>query len=354
MIPLYKPHMPELPELNEIIHSGQIANGKYTVEFEKRINNYLGISEGAVVVNSFHSAISVLLTLLDIGFGDEVVLSPMACLASTQPFLSHGIKICWADVDPNTGTLDPNSVKKKITNKTKAIIHNHFCGYPGYIDEINEIGKKAGIPVIDDGIECFGSEYKGGKIGNIGTFATIFSFNAVRIPSTIDGGCIILSDSSNLKKAKLVRDCGIDRSCFRDELGEINPACDIKLVGYSATMSNINAYIGMKQMECIDLILSKNRKNADKWTEKLRNNDKIRRIFRSEVNPNYWVYGIKVNDKVESIKMFRDMGYFASGVHINNNIYSIFGKQKTLPGVQEFYESFVALPCGWWIDENEL
>ena len=152
--------MPELPELDEIIHSGQIANGKYTVAFENMINDFLDISEGALVVNSFNSAISVLLTLLNIEVGDEVILSPMACLASTQPFSSHGVKIKWADVDPTTGTLNPDSVRKAINKNTKAIVHNHFCGYPGYIDEINDIAKTTGIPVIDDGIECFGSEYK--------------------------------------------------------------------------------------------------------------------------------------------------------------------------------------------------
>ena len=89
-------------------------------------------------------------------------------------FVAHEINIKWADIDPTTGTLDPGSVEKKISSKTKAIIHNHFCGYPGYIDEINELGRRYGIPVIDDGIEAFGSEYKRQKIGNCGTDITIF------------------------------------------------------------------------------------------------------------------------------------------------------------------------------------
>ena len=99
-----------------------------------------------------------------------------------------------------TGTLDPESVKQKITSKTKVIFHNHFCGYPGYIDEINSVGQDYGIPVVDDAIEAFGSEYKGKKIGNTGTDVTIFSFQAVRLPTTIDGGAIIFKDKTLYEK----------------------------------------------------------------------------------------------------------------------------------------------------------
>lgn len=221
MIPLYKPHMPELPELNDILHSGQLAYGKYSRLFERELESFIGCGEGhALVCNSFNMAILVVIAMLDIKAGDEVIASPMACLASTQPFATQAIKVKWADVDPDTGTLRPEDVRKKVTAKTKAIIHNHFCGYVGYVDEVNAIGREFGIPVIDDCIEAFGSEYKGQRMGNCGTDITIFSFNAVRIPNTIDGGAILVQDDDLLKKGILIRDCGIDRGKFRDALGK--------------------------------------------------------------------------------------------------------------------------------------
>ena len=134
--------------------------------------------------------------------------------------------------------------EKKLVNKQKQ--HNHFCGYPGFIDEINVIGKEYGISVIDDCIEAFGSEYKGRKLGNCGTDITIFSFNAVRIPNTIDGGAIIIHNKDLLKQAVLIRDCGIDRSIFRDELGEISPLCDITVTGNGNTHisdSGVRVYV---------------------------------------------------------------------------------------------------------------
>lgn len=349
MIPLYKPYMPDLPEMDAILHSGALAYGDYTKKFEGRLRDYFGVPY-LMVTASFHLAISVALTAAGIKPGDSIVASPMACLVSTQPYLSYGLNIVWADIDPKTGTLDPVSVEKRITKTTKVIVHNHFCGYPGYIDEVNEIGKRYGIPVIDDGIECFGSEYHGMKIGNCGTDVTIFSLAAVRFCNCVDGGVVIFKDEALYKKSLLIRDCGIDRTRFRDKSGEISPDCDISFVGYNAMMSNVNGYIGWKQMEVIDNLLNRHRKQAQKWRLFFEEPSTRVPIYRENCRPNYWVYGILVSDKTETIRKFREMGYYASGVHIRNDIYSAFGKRDCiLPGVDEFYKSFVALPCGWWM-----
>ncbi len=262
--------MPDnLPELNAILHSGALAYGKYGQEFEKRLSFFIG-NEQLALINSFNSAVLVTLLTLGIKPDDEIIASPMACLASNQPFITMGAKVVWADVDPSTGTLSPESVKQKISSKTKAIFHNHFCGYPGYIDEINEIGKEKGIYVVDDAIEAFGSEYKGRKIGNTGTDATIFSFQAVRLPTTIDGGAIVFKDKSLYEKSLLVRDSGIDRKHFRNELGEINKDYDITTPGFGATMSEINSYIGCLQMDSINSLLKKQRENAFWWIEHIK------------------------------------------------------------------------------------
>lgn len=351
MIPLFKPYMPELPEMNAILHSGALAYGDYTKRFENKLKAFFN-TPYVIVTNSFNTAISVALTTLGLVPGDSIIASPMACLASTQPYLSSGLKICWADIDPKTGTLSPDSVRKQISKNTKAIIHNHFCGYPGYIDEINAIGNEYGVPVIDDGIECFGSDYKGKKIGNCGTDVTVFSLTAVRFCNCIDGGIVIFSNEELYKKSVLIRDCGIDRARFRDDLGEINPECDINLIGYSATMSNINGYIGLRQMDSILDLLSKHRACAEKWNSFFANENIVVPIQSRDGYPNYWVYGGLTENKRSTIKYFRQKGYYASGVHIRNDIYSAFGKSSIdLQGVDEFYKQFIALPCGWWMYE---
>lgn len=352
MIPLFKPYMPELPELSSILSSSQLSYGAYTKKFEEQLQSYFE-TPYVMVVNTFASAISVAVTALGLTAGDEVIASPMACLVSTQPYVSSGLKVKWCDIDPKRGTLDPVSLSKSITTKTKAIVHNHFCGYPGYIDEINAIGRKFGIPVIDDGIECFGSEYKEQKIGNCGTDISVFSFSAVRIPNTIDGGAVILKDKELYQKALRLRDSGINRSNFRDDIGEINPYCDINEMGFSATMSNVNGYIGLEQTQIMKKLIKKQRKNALLFDDYFQNKEHMEYVSAPDVRPNYWVYGLLVDNKRQSIIDFRDKGLYASGVHINNNRYTIFGDNSDLLGVNEFYNRFVAIPCGWWMEAEE-
>lgn len=350
MIPLFKPYMPQLTELDNLLMSGNIATGEWVIKYENMLKQYFA-EPYVLATNTFASAISVSVTTLGLIHGDEVLASPMGCLVSTQPYATMGLKVKWCDIDPESGTLDPDSLRATITPNTKAIIHNHFCGYPGYIDEINAIGTEYGIPIIDDGIECFGSEYKGKRIGHCRTDVTVFATSAVRLPNTIEGGIIIFKNVEHYEKAKKIRDCGIDRSRFRDKLGEISPSCDISVIGFSATMSNINAYIGVHQMEKLHELLNMQRVNAENWYNILKYEMDKKPLNSHYGKPNYWVFGLLVNNKRKAIKDFRDRGYYASGVHINNNIYSVFGDQRELKGVSEFYNHFIALPCGWWIGE---
>jgi dTDP-4-amino-4,6-dideoxygalactose transaminase len=341
--------MPEVPLVNEILHSGQLAYGKFGREFEKQIKDFIGV-ENLITTNTFNMSILVALSTLGVKAGDTVVASPMACLASTQPLLSMGIKVLWADVEPTAGTLSPDSVKKLAKSKPNAIIHNHFCGHVGFVDEINSIGKEYDIPVIDDCIEAFGSEYKGRKMGNVGTDVTVFSFGPVRIPNTLDGGAVIFNDENLYRKSLLVRDAGIDRSRFRDELGEINPECDITMIGHSATMDEVSSYIGIQQMDNVKWILKKQRENADNWNKINLSQYGIKPLNNSKSNPNFWVYGALAENKRQAILSFREKGYYASGVHINNNRYSVFRESSILPGVDKFNSSFIALPSGWWVN----
>lgn len=353
MIPLFKPYMPEkLPEIDTILHSGALAYGYWGRKFEEKLGDFIG-NYNILTVNSYNSAMLVALTVIGIKPNDEIIASPMSCLASNQPIVTLGAKTVWADIDPGTGTLDPDSVRYKITPKTKAIIHNHFCGYVGYVEEINKIGKESGIPVIDDAIEAFGSEYKGLRIGNTGADITTYSFQSVRLPNTIDGGAIAFNNSELLNKALLARDYGINRKLFRDNDGEIRRDCDISTPGYGATLNELNSYIGFVQLQEINELLEKQKQNAIKWENLLINKfNPIRFLGLSSgyKRPNYWVFGILSPNKTGLMKQFKNEGFSASAVHLPNNYYSVFGDKENLSGINKFYSQFFAIPCGWWLE----
>lgn len=346
--------MPEnlITGINEILYSGQLGFGKYGKKFEMQLQNFIGC-EFILSVSSYNVAMQIVLSTFGLKYGDEVIASPVSCLASNQPFAVKGLKVVWADVNPETGSMCSTDVKSKITKNTKAIFHNHFCGYLGDIDAINCIGKTFEIPVIDDGIEAFGSQYKGKRLGNVGTDVTVFSFQTVRLPNTIDGGAIVFKDKVLYEKALLIRDYGIDRSIFRNNEGEINPKCDIKLEGFGGLMSEVNSYIGTKQMEDIENLFTIQQQNASIWDAKFKNSTTIVPLTCTlDTLPNHWVYGTMCDNKRETLKEFKESGFYATGVHINNNIYSIFNNKISLNGVNEFMNHFVAIPCGWWFNNK--
>ncbi|MDB4601068.1 aminotransferase class V-fold PLP-dependent enzyme [Flavobacteriaceae bacterium] len=356
MIPIFKPYMPKnmTSEIEGILYSGKLSFGEKGKEFEEKLASYIG-NDKVLTISSYNQALLIVLSTLGLKPGDEIIASPVSCLASNQPFVVKGLKVVWADVNPLSGTLSVDDVRSRITSKTKAIFHNHYCGYLGEIEAMNTLGKEFGIPVIDDCIEAFGSELNGKKTGNLGTDITVFSFQTVRLPNTIEGGALVFNNQEIFEKAKMIRDYGIERNNFRDKLNEINPDCDIKLEGYGALMGEINSMIGLKQLRDLDSLIKKQRANAIIWEEKINKEKNIESLLPIENTiPNSWVYGVLAKNKIETIKNFRKKGFYATSVHINNNIYSIFDNKIELKGVKEFMNHFVALPCGWWLNlENK-
>jgi len=349
---LFKPYISnELEDLNDILKSGSLSYNNWGRKFEKLIEKFVGV-KNVVSTNTYSNAINVALATLGLKPGDEVIASPMSCVASNMPLLNYGLKIKWCDIDPKTGTLSPDYLRTIISKRTKLIVHNHFCGYVGYVDEINDIARNYSIPVIDDCIEAFGSEYKGKKVGNLKTDITIFSFQTVRLPNTIEGGAIIFNSEELYEKSLLLRDLGINRKNFRDDFNEISESCDIITPGYAAMPNEVSSYFGCVQMNEIEKLLVQQNVNANNLSIWL--DSKYPEIYRmnsrKEINPNYWVFGIIVDNKIEMLKKFRELGFYASGVHIKNNIYSVFDSKIDLEGVNEFNNKFLALPSGWWIN----
>lgn len=356
MIPLFKPNMPQdLIELNKILYSGKLAYSFWGLRFEEALSEFIGNTR-VCTINSYSNAISVALTTLELKPGDEIIASPMSCLASNQPLLSHNLKVVWADIDPMTGTLDPDSVTKSITPKTKVILHNHYAGNVGYINEIQKISNDYGIYVIDDAIEAFGSKYKSQFIGSTGSDITIFSFQTVRLPNSIEGGGLSFKDDNFFQNSLIVRDLGIDRKKFRTESGEINKDYDVTFKGYGALMNEINSYIGYKQMDNLAELIQIQKTNGKQWDEwvcaHLKNSVPVKGA--NESSSNYWVYGLLSNQKETLIDEMKNRGFIASGLHFPNHFYSVFGSKPILAGVEDFYKRYLALPSGWWVKQEEI
>lgn len=352
-IPLFKVHMPESVKepLMETLFSGFVGQGPKVDEFEEKLAEYFS-NKNIVTLNAGTSGLQLALRLANVGFGDEVISTPMTCTATNMPILAAGAKIVWADVDDTTGLISPESIESKITPKTKAIMMVHFGGIPCDIEAINAIASKHGIKTIEDGAHAFGSEYKGKKIGNHSDFV-MFSLQAIKHITTIDGGILICKDEEDFERAKLLRWYGIDRNSPRKDF-----RCEenIEEYGYKFHMNDIAAVIGIEQLKYADELVSKHINNAKFYDENLKNLSKIKLLPRSkEAVSASWLYTIHVDKRDEFMNYMSSNNVMTSKVHERNDIHDCFSEfQSQVPGVDSFCSSQVSIPVGWWLTTDQL
>lgn len=353
MIPLFKVFMPESVEkpLMETLFSGFIGQGKKVDLFEKKLSDFIGAPH-VLSLNSATSALQLALRLSDVGAGDEVITTPMTCTATNMPILAMGAKIVWADIDPCVGNISVESIEKKITNKTKAIVVVHWGGYPCDLEEIHSLAKKFGIRVIEDAAHAFGSTYRGEKIGNHSDFVA-FSFQAIKHMTTIDGGSLFCKSKDDYQRGKLLRWYGIDRETPRKDL-----RCEEDIVewGYKFHMNDIAATIGIEQLKYVEQNRKKCIENGRFYDQNLQGLSRVKTIAYSDDRESAnWIYTLHVDDKSSFVEHCHQHEIMVSPVHVRNDLHTAFKPYllNDLPGVDKFTSSMICIPVGWWVTESD-
>jgi dTDP-4-amino-4,6-dideoxygalactose transaminase len=352
MIPLFKVHMPEsvFEPLKAVLMSGYIGQGPKVDAFEKALVPWVG-TPNCLTVNSGTSALHLAMRLAGVERGTEVITSPMTCTATNEPILERGADIVWADIDPWTGNIDPLDVERKITSKTRAIIAVHWGGYPCEIDELLKVARKYNLALIEDAAHSFGSMYKGRPIGSSGAFVA-FSFQAIKLVTTVDGGLLVCPSTEDYRRGKLLRWFGIDRETPRVDLRCEN---DVAEFGYKMHLSDVLATIGLEQLKYTKGLLDQTRANAKFYDDSLGALRKIKRLrYEADRLSSYWLYTIRVNNREGFQAFMKDKEITVSQVHVRNDVHTAFKAfRRNLPGVDEFTREQVSIPVGWWIGEKE-
>ena len=350
MIPLFKvfmsPHV--LKQLKKVLYSGTVTQGPQVEKFEKVLRDYIG-NPYIITVNSGTSALHLALDLCGVSSGDEVITTPMTCTATNWPILAHGAKIVWSDIDPDTANIDPESIKTKITKKTKAIMVVDWGGYPCDIDAIREIAN--GIPIIEDAAHGFGSEYKGKKVGNTADY-TCFSFQAIKHLTTVDGGLITVRTKKDHQKVILKRYFGIDRT-KRSKDYRIEK--DIYDWGYKFHMNDVNATIGLANFKHLPDILKKHRDNAYFFRKELAKIPYVELLREDEgFYSSYWLFTMKVPNVEKFSDYMKSHNVMASRVHRRNDNHPVTRPfRRPLPNVDKFTKHMVCIPVGWWVTKED-
>ncbi|MDD1664839.1 MAG: DegT/DnrJ/EryC1/StrS family aminotransferase [Methanomicrobiales archaeon] len=266
-IPLFKVYWDEedVEAIAGVIRSGMNwATGPKVEEFERMIADYVRM-DCAITFNSGTSALHAAMIAYGIGPGDEVIVPSFTFIATANAPLFVGARPVFADVEEETGGLDPSDVTEKITKKTKAIMPIHVGGCPCHIRELAEIAEDRNIPLIEDAAESLGARVGERKVGTFGD-SGMFSFCGPKVITTGEGGVMVTNRKDLAERLKLIRSHG--RAETQDYFST-NEYLDYITLGYNWRISNILAALGTAQLGKIERVIGMRRKNAAYMTERL-------------------------------------------------------------------------------------
>ena len=354
MIPLFKVYMNPIvnESLLKVLHSGWVGQCSKTDEFEKALSKRVD-NPRCLSLSAGTHGIHLALRLLNIRSNDEVISTPLTCTATNMPILMQGADIVWADINPTDLNIDPLSIKEKITRNTKAIIAVHWGGYPCDMADIYEIAKEHNIAVIEDAAHAFGATLYNTRIGDCRySDFVMFSFQAIKHLTCVDGGALLFKDDNYYKRGKLLRWYGIDREGTRKDL-----RCeeDIKEYGYKYHMNDVNATIGLSNLQKVDGLISTGKQNAAYYNSELAGISGIELLQKNpQKESSYWLYTILVEDRSGFSRLMGEEGIMVSRVHERNDKHTCFRKYKEqLPNLESVTHKMICIPVGWWVSKED-
>lgn len=287
-IPVAEPSLTgnELAYVTDCVTSSWISSiGAYIPRFENEFARFCGVKHGIATSNGT-TALHLALTICGIGAGDEVIVPSLTFVATANAVVYTGATPVFVDSEPRTWNIDPDDVARKITPRTKAIIPVHLYGHPANMDAINDLARAHDLFVIEDAAEAHGAEYKGRRVGALAHIGA-FSFYGNKIVTTGEGGMLTTDDDALAEKARWLRDHGMSAT---DRYWH-------PVIGFNYRLTNIQAALGVAQMEQIDQFIARKRAIAQRYTELLAG---VRGLTlppeESWARSVYWMYSVLIGD----------------------------------------------------------
>lgn len=331
----------------EVLRGNYLTTGPNVTNFEKAVCEYTGAKYAVAIANGT-AALHAACFAAEIGEGDEVITTPITFAASANCVLYCGGTPVFADIKKNTYNIDPEDIRRKITEKTKAIIAVHFTGQPCEMDEIHAIAKEYKLLVIEDAAHALGADYKGTKIGALSDMTT-FSFHPVKHITTGEGGMITTNNEKLYERLKLFRSHGITRDecvMIKNEGGWYYEQLDL---GYNYRITDIQCALGVSQMKKLDNFVSRRRELIMRYNTAFANVDGIVCPVQEEGCNNSWhLYVVQVQNREEVYDKLKKAGIFANVHYIpvyKHPYYREHGYDKICcPNAEKLYEHMLSLP----------
>lgn len=334
MLKLFKPYISELSKemCMAVLNTDQIAEGLVVKNLEDEFSTRFGFNN-VLALNSGSSALELAYELAGIREGDEVITPVLTCTATNIPLIRLGAKIVFADIDYDLN-INLEDVKKKITDKTKAVVFVHFGGNNRGLRELLRLCRERGIKVIEDAAQAVGSDYYGKSD------FTAISLQAIKTLTSGDGGFLITRDDEDYKKAKRLRWFGYDRE-LKQKLGDT----DLTEAGYKYHMNNISAAIGLGNLRSIEPVLEHRKKIAE--------------IYKSYgLFANMWLAGGFTEHYDDGFNSFKkkmsNAGFEIGQHHYRNDKYTLFKEFKSdCPVMDEIGTKYFFVPFHFGVTEED-
>ena len=299
-----------------------------------------------VAVSNGTAALRSSLAMLGVGSGDEVISTPFTFIATNTAILEQRAVPVFADIKYDDLNIDPKSIEKRITSKTKAIMVVHYGGNPVDLDEIRKIGTKYKLPLIEDAAHALGSKYKNDYIGLKGELVC-FSLQVVKIITSGDGGLIATSNQDYYQKLKKIIWYGIDREEKKTNLIDPLPN-NFKgdVLGFKYNMNDITATLGIVGIDHFNEAAKKRKVIGERYRNELSGLPKIKLMkYHADRSPNYQIFPVHVENRLRFATYLRDQNIMVNINNRRNDIYPIFGGlRKDLTSTARADQDVILLP----------
>lgn len=344
-IVMFSSYVPDgaITRLTEILHNRWIGQGAFVDEFERNLQGQLKVPH-MVAVNVATAALRLALSITGVKPDDEVITTPMTCTVTNHAILEQFAKPVFADIQHDSGNIDPGDIERRITSRTKAIMCTHWGGTPCDLREIQAIAQSHGLTVIEDASEAFGATYNGRSIGALSRF-TAFSFHAVQIVTAGEGGALSARDCADAESARIQRWYGIDRKRRHpNQMGYYD--FDIDAVGFGYHMTNISAAIGLESLKHYNILSNRRAAITNQYRKSLTDVPGLRlfKAFTDRESSNHF-FTIHVERREDFFRKLKEHNIETSIVHYRNDAYTVFGGLRSdLPNLDRFIKTYIALP----------
>lgn len=323
------------------LKSSFLTCGPRVEEFEQAICDYTG-AKYCVAVSSATAALHIAMLAIDINQGDEVITSPITFLASSNCVLYAGGTVKFADIEADTANINPEEIKKQLNPKTKAIIPVHFAGQSCDMKEISKIAKENNLFIVEDAAHAIGSDYKETKVGSCKySDMTVFSFHPVKTITTGEGGAITTNNEELYQKLLHLRSHGMHKEGKMAKNWEY----EMRELGYNYRLTDIQAALGITQLNKLDKFKKRRREIVDYYNKNLGLSHLDEKEFS---NACFHLYPILVDNREEFYLKAKKAGLNLQvhyiPVHTQPYYMSLGFKDGDYPNAETYYKKCVSLP----------